>query len=169
MSSTANRSISFAQCWRGGAKLMRCKVEPMKQVATMIRSHFDRMPASTRSRQTNGFIEAVNGLFQAANERPADRTGNRRCRKGPHISRSNQPRISLSPAARHHTMGVEVTLLLTNTTLHEPQLRFLPRNFKPISLSMSPLKARQPRAHGAASRAHPRLPCYRSWSATLNS
>jgi len=46
--------------------VMRSKVEPMKQVATMIRTHFDGIVAWTRSRQTNGFIEAINGLFQAA-------------------------------------------------------------------------------------------------------
>jgi len=46
--------------------VMRSKVEPMKQVATMIRSHFHGIVAWTRSRQTNGFIEAINGLFQAA-------------------------------------------------------------------------------------------------------
>ena len=46
--------------------VMRSKVDPMKQVATMIRTHFDGIVAWTRSRQTNGFIEAINGLFQAA-------------------------------------------------------------------------------------------------------
>jgi transposase len=46
--------------------VMRSKVEPMKQVATLIRTHFDGIVAWTRSRQTNGFIEAINGLFQAA-------------------------------------------------------------------------------------------------------
>ena len=46
--------------------VMRSKVEPMKQVATMIRTHFGGIVAWTRSRQTNGFIEAINGLFQAA-------------------------------------------------------------------------------------------------------
>jgi transposase len=46
--------------------VMRSKVEPMKQVATMIRTHFDGIVAWARSRQTNGFIEAINGLFQAA-------------------------------------------------------------------------------------------------------
>ena len=44
----------------------RSKVEPMKQVASMIRSHFDGIIAWTQTRQTNGFIEALNGLFQAA-------------------------------------------------------------------------------------------------------
>lgn len=46
--------------------VMRSKVEPMKAVAKMIRKHFDGIVMWTRSRQTNGFIEALNGLFQAA-------------------------------------------------------------------------------------------------------
>jgi transposase len=46
--------------------VMRSKVEPMKHVAAMIRTHFHGIIAWTRSRQTNGFIEAINGLFQAA-------------------------------------------------------------------------------------------------------
>jgi transposase len=32
----------------------------------MIRNHFDGIVAWTQTRQTNGFIEAINGLFQAA-------------------------------------------------------------------------------------------------------
>lgn len=46
--------------------VMHSKVEPMKSVAVMIRSHFDGIVAWAQTRQTNGFIEAVNGLFQAA-------------------------------------------------------------------------------------------------------
>lgn len=46
--------------------VMRSKVEPMKEVARMIRSHFDGIVAWTQTRQTNGFLEALNGLFQAA-------------------------------------------------------------------------------------------------------
>jgi len=46
--------------------VMRSKVTPMKQVAAMIREHFDGIVAWTQTRQTNGFIEAINGLFQAA-------------------------------------------------------------------------------------------------------
>jgi transposase len=46
--------------------VMRSKVEPMKEVARLIRRHFDGIVAWTQSRQTNGFIEAINGLFQAA-------------------------------------------------------------------------------------------------------
>jgi hypothetical protein len=38
----------------------------MKDVAAMIRNHFDGIVAWARSRQTSGFIEALNGLFQAA-------------------------------------------------------------------------------------------------------
>ena len=46
--------------------VMRSKVEPMKKVAAMIRNHLDGIVAWSRTRQTNGFIEALNGLFQAA-------------------------------------------------------------------------------------------------------
>jgi transposase len=46
--------------------VMRSKVEPMKEVAQLIRNHFDGIVAWTQTRQTNGFIEAINGLFQAA-------------------------------------------------------------------------------------------------------
>ena len=46
--------------------VMRSKVEPMKQVAALIRNHLDGIVAWSRTRQTNGFIEALNGLFQAA-------------------------------------------------------------------------------------------------------
>ncbi len=46
--------------------VLRSKVEPMKEVARMVRNHFDGIIAWTQTRQTNGFIEALNGLFQAA-------------------------------------------------------------------------------------------------------
>ena len=46
--------------------VMRSKVDPMKKVAEMIRKHLDGIVAWVRSRQTNGFLEALNGLFQAA-------------------------------------------------------------------------------------------------------
>lgn len=46
--------------------VMRSKVEPMKEVAKMIRNHLDGIVAWTQTRQTNGFLEAINGLFQAA-------------------------------------------------------------------------------------------------------
>jgi transposase len=46
--------------------VLRSKVEPMKEVARMIRNHFDGIVAWSQTRQTNGFIEAINGLFQAA-------------------------------------------------------------------------------------------------------
>jgi transposase len=46
--------------------VMRSKVEPMKDVARLIHNHFDGIMAWTQSRQTNGFREAFNGLFQAA-------------------------------------------------------------------------------------------------------
>jgi transposase len=46
--------------------VMRSKVEPMKELAMLVRRHFDGIVAWSRTRQTNGFIEALNGLFQAA-------------------------------------------------------------------------------------------------------
>lgn len=48
------------------SNVMRSKVEPMKDVARMIRKHFDGIVAWAQTRQTNGFLEALNGLFQAA-------------------------------------------------------------------------------------------------------
>lgn len=44
----------------------RSKVEPMKEVASMILNHFEGVLAWVNSRLTNGFLEAINGLFQAA-------------------------------------------------------------------------------------------------------
>ena len=44
----------------------RSKVEPMKKVARTIRKHMKGIAAWARTRETNGFLEALNGLFQAA-------------------------------------------------------------------------------------------------------
>jgi transposase len=46
--------------------VMRSKTDPMKTVAKMIQQHLEGIIAWTRTRQTNGFLEAINGLFQAA-------------------------------------------------------------------------------------------------------
>lgn len=46
--------------------VLRSKVEPMKQVARLIRRHFEGIVAWAQTRATNGFLEALNGLFQAA-------------------------------------------------------------------------------------------------------
>jgi transposase len=46
--------------------VMRSKVEPMKEVAHLIRRHTEGIVAWAQTRQTNGFLEALNGLFQAA-------------------------------------------------------------------------------------------------------
>ena len=48
---------------------MRSKVEPMKAVATLVRRHLEGIVAWAQTRQTNGFLEALNGLFQAAKRR----------------------------------------------------------------------------------------------------
>ncbi len=40
--------------------VMRSKVEPMKEVAGLVRRHMEGIVAWARTRQTNGFIEAIN-------------------------------------------------------------------------------------------------------------
>lgn len=49
--------------------VMRSKVEPMKEVAALVRRHTEGIVAWAQTRQTNGFLEALNGLFQAAKRR----------------------------------------------------------------------------------------------------
>lgn len=49
--------------------VMRSKVEPMKAVAAMVRNHLEGIVAWAQTRQTNGFLEAINGLFQATKRR----------------------------------------------------------------------------------------------------
>jgi len=49
--------------------VMRSKVEAMKAVAALVRNHLEGIVAWTQTRQTNGFLEALNGLFQAAKRR----------------------------------------------------------------------------------------------------
>jgi transposase len=48
------------------ANVNRTKLEPLKKVARMILDHFDGIISWAQTRQTNGFLEALNGLFQAA-------------------------------------------------------------------------------------------------------
>jgi len=48
---------------------MRSKIEPMKEVAALVRRHLEGIVAWAQTRQTNGFLEALNGLFQAAKRR----------------------------------------------------------------------------------------------------
>jgi transposase len=49
--------------------VMRSKVEPMKDVAGLVRRHLEGIVAWAQTRMTNGFLEALNGLFQAAKRR----------------------------------------------------------------------------------------------------
>ena len=49
--------------------VMRSKVEPMKEVAKMIRTRTEGIVAWAQTRQANGFLRAINGLFQAAKRR----------------------------------------------------------------------------------------------------
>ena len=46
--------------------VMRSKVEPMNNVARMIRTHLGGIVTWARSRMTHGFLEALNDLFLAA-------------------------------------------------------------------------------------------------------
>ncbi len=59
-------NVVSTMLWQWCTNVMRSKVEPMKDVARMIRSHFDGIVAWAQTQQTNGFMEALNGLFQAA-------------------------------------------------------------------------------------------------------
>jgi transposase len=51
------------------SNVLRSKVEPMKEVARKILRHLEGVVAWVESRQTNGFLEAINGLFQSAKRR----------------------------------------------------------------------------------------------------
>jgi transposase len=59
-------NVVSAMLKRWCTNVLRSRVEPMKQVARMIQTHFDGVIAWAQTRQTNGFLEAINGLFQAA-------------------------------------------------------------------------------------------------------
>jgi len=49
--------------------VMRSKIDAMKEVAALIRIHLEGIVSWAQTRQTNGFLEAINGLFQAAKRR----------------------------------------------------------------------------------------------------
>lgn len=44
----------------------------MKDVAAMVRRHLEGIVAWAQTRQTNGFLEALNGLYQVAKRRARD-------------------------------------------------------------------------------------------------
>lgn len=52
-----------------GTCVMRSKVDPMKDVVGLVRRHIEGIVAWAQTRRTNGFLEAINGLFQAAKRR----------------------------------------------------------------------------------------------------
>lgn len=62
-------NVASGLLWQWCTNVMRSKVEPMKKVAQMIRDHFEGIVAWAQTRQTNGFLEALNGLFQSAKRR----------------------------------------------------------------------------------------------------
>ena len=45
---------------------MRSKVEPMKDVAALVRRHLDGFVAGAQTRQTNGFVEAITKIAGTA-------------------------------------------------------------------------------------------------------
>jgi len=49
--------------------VMRSKAEPMKEIAAMGRKHLGSIVVWAQTRQSNGFLEALNGLFQVAKRR----------------------------------------------------------------------------------------------------
>ena len=49
--------------------VMRSKVEPMKDVAALVRRHLEGIVAWAHTRQTNGFLDAINGLSRATKRR----------------------------------------------------------------------------------------------------
>jgi Transposase len=51
----------------------------MKDVARLIRRHLDGIVAWTQTRKTNGFIEAINGLFQSAKRKAAATRASKPC------------------------------------------------------------------------------------------
>ena len=55
------------QHWR--TCVMRSKIQAMKEVAAMIRAHLEGIVAWAHARQTNGYLEAINGLSQATMRR----------------------------------------------------------------------------------------------------
>ena len=59
-------NVVCAMLKRWFTNVKRSKVEAMKKVAQMILDHFEGITAWAQTRQTNGFLEAINGLFQAA-------------------------------------------------------------------------------------------------------
>lgn len=48
---------------------IRCQIEPMKKVAKTVKAHWDGILAWFDSHLSNGYVEAINGLIQAAKRR----------------------------------------------------------------------------------------------------
>ncbi|WP_407671308.1 MULTISPECIES: transposase [Paraburkholderia] len=59
--------------------VMCSKVEPMKEVARMIRKHFDGIVAWTQTRQTNGFLESSTACFRPPSDARAVTPTSRPC------------------------------------------------------------------------------------------
>ena len=70
------KQINVVRCMleHGCTCVMRSKIDPMKEVAALVRRHLEGIVAWAQTRQINGFLEAINGLFQAAKRRAREFT-----------------------------------------------------------------------------------------------
>lgn len=59
-------NVALAMFWQWCTNVIRSKVEPMKPVVSMIRNYLKGIVAWAQTRLTKGFLEVLNGLFQAA-------------------------------------------------------------------------------------------------------
>jgi transposase len=80
--------------------LMRSKIEPMMEVAKVIRRHFNGIVAWTQTRQANGFLEGLNGLFQAAKRKARGYGRFRTMRTVPFLIAGKLDFARLNPHAR---------------------------------------------------------------------
>ncbi|MGF6786079.1 hypothetical protein OKW27_000392 [Paraburkholderia sp. 35.1] len=88
---------------------MRSKVEPMKEVAQMIRQHFDGIVAWTQTRQTNGFIEVIKACFKLPSARFAVTRASRRCAPSSFSSPASwiSPALTRTPREPHYPLHFE--------------------------------------------------------------
>lgn len=65
----AERGLSKARSNNALVTKAAFQSDPMKEGVRMIRTHLEDIVACAQTRQTNRFLEAINGLLQAANSR----------------------------------------------------------------------------------------------------
>ena len=60
-------ALHYLRCWRYGAK--RSRLKPIKDFVALVEKHFDGIIAWHASHLTNGLLEGINSLVQAAKAR----------------------------------------------------------------------------------------------------